>query len=81
MVLASVNTAPTLGVRIPSSIAIMSYSTYPIKLQLFQLILLVIISALKRMADLKNEKRKKEDKSPNAKEKKNSQVLILRLGR
>jgi len=43
--------APTLRVRIPSSIAIMSYSTYPypIKLQLFQLILpTAFISALKR---------------------------------
>jgi len=33
------------------------------------------------MVDLKNEKRKKEDKNPNAKGKKDSQVLILSLGR
>jgi len=30
----------------------MSYSTYPIKLQLFQLILRIVISALKGLADL-----------------------------
>ena len=34
------------------SIAIMSYSTYPIKLQLFQLILPIVISALEMMAGL-----------------------------
>jgi len=34
-------------------ISIMSYSTYPIKLQLSQLILPTIIIALKEMADLK----------------------------
>ena len=60
----------------------MSYSTYPIKLQLFQLMLPTAISALKGLADLclKNEKKERKDKSPNAKEKKDSQVLVLRLG-
>jgi len=33
-------------------IVIMSYSTYQIKLQLFQLILPTVISALKGLADL-----------------------------
>jgi len=46
------------------------------------LILPIVISKLKGLADIsKKEKRKKEDKSPNAKEKEDSQVLILRLGR
>jgi len=59
---------------------------YLIKPQLSQLILPTIVIELKGMADLKKKrekkkKRKKEDKSPNAKEKKDSQILVLKLGR
>ena len=49
----------------------MSYSTYPIKLQLFQLILPIVISALKGLADLKKEekeKKRKRTKGPKRKE-------------
>ena len=61
----------------------MSYSTYPIKLHLFQLILPTVISALKGLADLKKERKRKErgQKSQRKRKEKDNQVLILRLGR
>jgi len=52
------------------------YRWYPSVSDPFTSLLPTVIIALKGMADLK-----KEDKSPNAKEKKDNQVLILRLGR
>jgi len=60
----------------------MSYSTYLIKLQIFQLILPTIISALKGLADLKIERereRKKErgQKVPMQKKRKTAKSLIL----
>jgi len=49
-------------------ISVMSYSTYPIKLQLFWLILPIAISALKGLVDLKMErKEKKKEKERNEK--------------
>jgi len=41
-------------------ITIISFSTYPIKLDLFQLKLPTAISALKGLADLKKERKRKE---------------------
>jgi len=57
----------------------MSYSTYPIKPHLSQLILPIVVIELKERK--KKRKRMKEDKSPDAKEKKDNQILVLRLGR
>jgi hypothetical protein len=71
-------------------ISVMSYCTYPIKLQLFLLILPIAISALKGLVDLKKgekgkEKREREKRKERGqkvpKEKKDNQVLILILGR
>jgi len=65
-------------------IAIMCYSTYLIKLQLFQLILPTVISALKGLADLKKRKKREKRKERGQKSQKkmrDNQVLILRIGR
>jgi len=63
-------------------IIIISFSTYPIKLQLFQLILPTAISALKGLADLKKRRKgeKKRKRTNVPKERKSSQVLIFTLG-
>jgi len=52
------------------SVAIISFSTYSIKLQLFQLILPTTISALKGLAVKKNKKRRKRTKVPKKKKRK-----------
>jgi len=56
----------------------MSYSTYPIKLQLFQLILPVVICTLKGLADLyKMRKERKRTKVPVQKKRKTAKLLFL----
>jgi len=63
-------------------IAIIPFSTYPIKLQLFLFILPTAISALKGLGTIKKEiKEKKRKRTKVPKERKSSQVLIFRLGR
>ena len=65
----------------------MSYSTYPIKLQLFQLIFPIVISALKGLANLKKrerekkkerEKKRKRTKGPKRKERQPSPYSQIR---